>query len=228
MTALSGLSSMVRGDELANVLAKIRRLIPAGRAKDIEMKANQICIDLSPWSGTVQPYLQMIKAALEDHKLLSFAYIAHHGNQTARTVEPYQLVLKSGHWYFYGYCYARSDFRLFRLSRMSNLQMTEEIFTPREYQKPRLDFDDVLETMQTKIKLRVHKSVMDRVLDFCTYEDFSPDGDWHFIVDFPFIDNEYHYDILLSFGDKCECLKPLSVREKLKRAIRDMAAIYEA
>ena len=106
--------------------------------------------------------------------------------------------------------------------------MTEEIFTPREYQKPRLDFDDVLETMQTKIKLRVHKSVMDRVLDFCTYEDFSPDGDWHFIVDFPFIDNEYHYDILLSFGDKCECLKPLSVREKLKRAIRDMAAIYEA
>ena len=146
MTALSGLSSMVRGDELANVLAKIRRLIPTGRAKEIEMKANQIRIDLSPWSGTVQPYLQMIKSALEDYKLLSFAYIAHHGNQTARTVEPYQLVLKSGHWYFYGYCYTRSDYRLFRLSRMSDLQVKPESFVPRDIQKPILDFEKIQES----------------------------------------------------------------------------------
>ena len=61
-----------------------------------------------------------------------------------------------------------------------------------------------------------------------TYEDFTPDGDEHYIVSFPFIENEYHYDILLSFGDKCECLEPLHIRTEMQRRIQDMAAIYES
>ena len=229
LMGLSGLSNMIRGDELVNALAKVKSFIPADRAKDIELKANQIYIDLSPWMGNrnIQPYLEVIKTALQESKLLSFEYVAHHGDKTTRTVEPYQLVLKSSHWYWQGYCHKRNDFRLFRLSRMSNLKMQEETFTPRDYQKPMLDFADIFETMQTRIKIRIHKSVMDRVLDYCAYEDFSPDGEDHYIVDFPFIENEYYYDILLSFGDKCECLEPPHIRTEMKRKIHDIAALYE-
>ncbi|MDE6924597.1 MAG: YafY family transcriptional regulator [Acetatifactor sp.] len=228
LMGLSSLSDMVRGDELVNALAKIKSFIPADRAKDIEIKANQICIDLSLWSGNqnIQPYMQMIKAALEDHKLLCFEYIAHHGNRTVRTVEPYQLVLKSSHWYFYGYCRSRNDYRLFRLSRMSDLQMGQETFVPRNYPKPILDFEKIMETMQTEIKIRIHRSVQDRVLEFCTYDHFVPDGDAHYIVNFPFVENEYYYDILLGFGDKCECLEPSHIRAKMKQRIHDMAAVY--
>lgn len=230
LMGLSSLSNMVRGDELVHALAKVKSFIPADRAKDIELKVNQINIDLSPWTvnRNIQPYLKIIKVALQESKLLSFEYVAHHGNKTARTAEPYQLVLKSSHWYLQGYCHKRKDFRLFRLSRMSNLQIQEETFTPRDYQKPQLYFADILETMQTKIKIRIHKSVMDRVLDFCTYENFLPDGDAHYIVSFPFIENEYYYDILFSFGDKCECLEPLHVRAEMKRRIHDIAALYES
>lgn len=110
---------------------------------------------------------------------------------------------------------------------MADLQMQEEAFVPRDYQKPVLDFAEMLETMQTKIKIRIHQSVMDRVLDYCSYEDFSPDGDDHYLVSFPFIENEYHYDILLSFGDKCECLEPLHIRMEMKRRIHDIASLYE-
>ena len=88
-----------------------------------------------------------------------------------------------------------------------------------------MDFADILETMQTSIKIRIHKSVMDRMLDYCAYENFSPDGDEHFIVDFPFLENEYYYDILLSFGNKCECLEP-HIRKKIKRKIQEIAALY--
>ncbi|MVB11428.1 WYL domain protein [Caprobacter fermentans] len=229
LMGLSSLSGMIRGDELVHALAKVKSFIPADRAKDIELKVNQINIDLSPWMGNrnIQPYLEIIKTALQESKLLSFEYIAHHGNRTARTVEPYQLVLKSSHWYLQGYCHKRNDFRLFRLSRMSNLQMQEKTFALRDYQKPTLDFTDILETMQTKIKIRIHKSVMDRVLDFCSYEDFSSDGDEYYIVSFPFIEKEYYYDILLSFGDKCECLEPLHIRAEMKRRIHDIASLYE-
>lgn len=229
LMGLSGLSGMMRGEELVNALAKVKSFIPADRAKDIELKANQICIDLSPWMGNrnIQPYLEIIKTALQESRLLTFEYADRHGNKTSRTVEPYQLVLKSSHWYLQGYCHIRNDYRLFKLSRMSGLQIQADTFTPRDYQKPILDFEDVLETMQTKIKIRIHKSVMDQVLDFCSYEDFSPDGDEYYRVNFPFIENDYCYNILFSFGDKCECLEPLHIRTEMKRRVHDIAALYE-
>ena len=228
LMGLSSLSNMVRGDELVNALAKVKSFIPAEKVKDMEIKTNQICIDLSPWTGNqnIQPYLETIKTALQNCKLLSFEYTAHHGNKTVRTVEPYQLVLKSSHWYFYGYCYNRNDYRLFKLSRMSGLQIEEKIFVPRDFQRPILDFEKIIETMQTEIKIRICKSVLDRVLEFCTYDHFLSDGNEHYIVNFPFIENEYYYDILLSFGDKCECLEPLHVRAKMKQKIQDMVTIY--
>ncbi len=230
LMGLSSLSSMIRGDELVNALAKVKSFIPEGRAKDIEFKSNQIYIDLSPWMGNrnIQRYLENIKTALQESKLLSFEYADRFGNKTARTAEPYQLVLKGSHWYWQGYCHIRNDFRLFKLSRTSNLQIREESFTPRDYQKPQLDVTDILATMQIYIKIRIHKSVMDRVLDYCAYEHFSPDGDEHYIVSFPFIENEYYYNILFSFGDKCECLEPLHIRTEMKRRIHDIAAIYES
>ncbi len=229
LMGLSSLSNMIRGDELVNALAKVKSFIPADKAKDIELRTNQVYIDLSPWIGNrnIQPYLEIVKTALQESKLLSFEYANRYGNKTARTAEPYQLVLKSSYWYFQGYCLVRNDYRLFRLSRISNLQIQEGTFTPRDYQKPQLDFDDILETMQTKIKIRIHKSVMDRVLDYCFYEHFTPDGDEYYIVSFPFIENDYYYNILFGFGDKCECLEPLHIRSEIKRRIHDMATIYE-
>jgi len=178
-------------------------------------------------SMNIQAYLEIIKTALQKSKLLSFEYADRYENKTVRTAEAYQLVLKGSQWYLQGFCLKRNDFRLFRLSRMSNLQIQEEFFIPRDYQKPQLDFADILETMQSKIKIRIHKSVKDRVLDYCTYEHFSPDGDEHYIVSFPFIENEYYYNILFSFGNKCECLEPLHIRTEMKRRIHDIAAIYE-
>ncbi len=229
LTGLTGLSGMIRGNELANALAKVKSFIPADKVKEIEIKANQIHIDLSPWIGNrnIRPYLEMIKLALHESKLLSFEYADRYGNKTSRTAEPYQLVLKSNHWYFQGYCRNRNDYRLFRLSRITDLQIQNEVFTPRDYQKPQLDFTDILETMQTKIKIRIHKSVADRVLDYCDYENFLPDGDDCYIVSFPFIEKDYYYNILLSLGNKCECLEPPDIRSEMKRRIYEIAALYE-
>lgn len=229
LMGLSSLSDMIRGNELINALAKVKSFIPADKVHDIELKTNQICIDLSTWIGNqnTQVYLDIIKTALQDCRLVSFEYIAHHGKKTMRTVEPYQLVLKGGHWYFQGYCRMRNDFRLFRLSRISNLQMEKENFILRDFQKPILDFEETLQSMQAPIKIRIHRSILDRVLDYCTYEHFFPDGGDYYIVDFPFIENDYYYDILLGFGGKCECLEPLKIRDEMKRRIQGIAAIYE-
>ena len=229
LTGLSGLSGMMRGNELAGALAKVRSFIPADRAKDVERRAGQVHIDLSPWMGrkNVQPDLETIQTALRENRLLSFDYADRRGGRTARTAEPYQLVLKGGQWYWQGYCRTRNDFRLFKLSRITHLEMRAETFTPREHPNPQLDISDLLAAQQTEIKLRIHKSVLDRVLDVCSMDRLTTDGPEHYLVSFPFIENGYHYDMLLSFGDKCECLEPPHIRAEMKRRIRELAALYE-
>jgi predicted DNA-binding transcriptional regulator YafY len=229
LTGLSGLSEMMQSDELANALAKIKSFIPTEQAKAIELKTSQIHIDLSSWMGNknIQSNLEIVNKALQEYKLFSFIYLDRYGNKTERTIEPYQLILKGNHWYVQGYCYQRTDFRLFKLSRLSSPQIQEVSFTPREYQKPQLNFTDRLATMQIELKIRIHKSIMDRVLDFCPYENFFPDGEEHYIVSFPFIENNFYYDILLSFGNKCECIEPEHIRTELKRRIHSIANIYE-
>ena len=228
LMGLSNISGMVRGSEVANALAKVKSFIPSEKAKSIELKASQIYIDLTPWEGnaSVKNALEIIKKALQENRLLIFTYIDGHGSKTSRTVEPYQLVFKSRAWYVQTFCRLKNDYRLFRLSRMSELKMLEETFTPREYQKPFFDFEETARSLQTDIKIRIHKSVLDRILDFCPYERLSQDGEDYYLADYPFFDSDYYYDMLLSLGDKCEILEPAHVREKLKQKIKNLAEIY--
>lgn len=122
---LSGLSGLAQGDEVVHALAKVKRLIPADSANAIARNPNQISISSSPWisPSDTQPDWERIKTALQESRLLTFSHVAHRGIKTTRTAKPYQLLLKSGHWYLQGYCHSRKAFRLFRLSRMSNLQI---------------------------------------------------------------------------------------------------------
>lgn len=230
LMGLSNISGMVRGSEVANALAKVKSFIPSEKAKSIELKASQIYIDLTPWEGnaSVKNALEIIKKALQENRLLIFTYIDGHGSKTSRTVEPYQLVFKSRAWYVQTFCRLKNDYRLFRLSRMSDLKILEETFTPREYQKPFLDFEETARSLQTDIKIRIHKSVLDRILDFCPYERLSQDGEDYYLADYPFFDSDYYYDMLLSLGDKCEILEPAHVREKLKQKIKNLAKVYRA
>ncbi len=229
LMGLSSLSTMIRGDELVGAFAKVRSFIPAERAKQIELRANQIYIDLRPWLGNrnIEPYLETIKSAMQEQRLLSFDYLDRAGNRIPRVAEPYQLVLKGNHWYWQGFCRLRNDFRLFKLSRMSDLKQLEETFAPREHPKPQLDATDLMAKIQTQIKLRIHQSILERVLDYCNVEDISPDGEEHYIVHYPLVENDYYYGILLSFGDRCECLSPERIRAEMKRRAHAIAALYD-
>lgn len=229
LMGLTSLSTIIHGDDLANALAKVQNFIPANQAKSIQLTANQIHIDLTPWLGntTTQPYLKTIQTAIQQNRLLSFEYIDRHANPTTRTAEPYQLILKGAQWYWQAYCCTRQAYRLFRLSRTLNLHMQQETFTPRHYPKPQLDYPPTKKPTQTTIKLRIHTSIMDRLLDLCPYTHFTPDGQEHYLVDFPFIESDYHYQTLLSFADKCECLAPPKIRSELKRRIQATATLYK-
>lgn len=228
LTGLSNLAPIVNDQEVQHALAKIKNLIPVDTAKEIELKTNQLAIDLSPWMANkdIENGIKKMKQALKDSKRLSFKYIDVHGNETFRIAEPYQLIMKGSSWYWQGFCLMRNDFRLFKLSRTINLQTLEQTFKPREYPNPILDYNDSWETIQNKIKIRIHHSIMERVLDFCSYELFTKEDEQHYTVWIPFLENDYYYELLLSFGAKCECLEPSHVRLEMQQRIQELARLY--
>lgn len=225
---LSSLSSLMRKENLIHAFAKVNSFIPPEQAEMIREKTEQFCFDWSPWSGSIhiQPIFETIRYALDAKILLSFDYISTKSKASSRIAEPYQLVLKGNHWYLYAFCRERQDYRLFRLARMRNLTAIQESYTPRDFPKPQLEFEKILSSIQTDIQLRIHPSILDRILEYCSFDRISPEGDG-FLVRFPFVENDYYYDMLLGFGTRCECLGPEKVRNEIKRRINRLVDIYE-
>ncbi|OAB44698.1 helix-turn-helix transcriptional regulator [Paenibacillus glacialis] len=229
LMGLGSISSMLTSEEMVHTLAKVKSLIPAEQASDIEFKSNQIAIDIKPWMGNEnqQLFLDVIKISFQKQNLLSFLYSDRKGNISSRKIEPYKLVLKENHWYVQGFCLEKQDFRLFKLFRISNLIMLDEIFIPRKLPTTISEFTDVMTKKQTEIKLLIHESILDWVQHYCSSEHIIPYGDNQFIVHFPFIVDDFGYSLLFSFGDKCECLEPLEVRTEMIRRVRNMKKLYE-
>lgn len=228
LMGIGSFSTMMTGDEIVNTLAKVRSFIPADRRKEIELKMNQISIDLTPWMGNenIRSCMETIKMSLQNLRLVSFNYLDRNNNISTRRIEPHQLLLKGNHWYVLGYCMEKQDFRLFKLSRISNLNTLEDTFVPREFHKPLSEFTDTMSQRQQDILLRIHKSIMDRALEYCSYDHFTQDSSDFYFVKFPFIDDEYGYSIILSLGDKCECLAPENIRAEIRRRVLQLSAMY--
>lgn len=228
LMGLGSISSTLSSEEIVNTLAKVKGLIPKEQIRDIELKSSQITIDLTSWIGnkSLQPNLEKIKIAMNENKILYFKYLDRNSKESSRKAEPYRLVLKDANWYLQGYCISKEDFRIFKLSRISELEVLEDTFVPREFQAKQLGAWDYIEKNIIKIKLLVDKSLREQMLERCGEENIESYGDNKLIVNFPFIEDEFGYNMLLGFGDKCECLEPVNVREEVIRRIKNMLNVY--
>ncbi|CAN5596526.1 YafY family protein [soil metagenome] len=71
------------------------------------------------WGDDIrQPALSSIYEAQLNHTPISFEYQGASGERARRTLEPYGLVNRRGHWYVVGNDIDRSDIRAFRISRI--------------------------------------------------------------------------------------------------------------
>lgn len=229
LRGLESVSSVLSRQEIINTFVKVQSLIPNDSVNEIELKKNQILIDLQPWKGNakLQNYLNVINEAMENQRVVAFEYYDRVGKQSERTVEPYRLMLKVNSWYVQGYCLDKEAFRMFKLTRMTNLQILKESFTTREVPPILSEFTDKMSKKQIVVKLLIHESVRDKVMEYCGIENVIPDKEHYYIALLPFIQDDAGFNLILSFGDKCECLEPLEVREELIRRIYNLSEIYK-
>lgn len=229
LVGLGSISSTLTNEDISKTLAKVKGLIPRSQVDEIEFKLNQISIDLTPWRSNknLQLNLEYIKIALNDSKVISFKYIDGSGRKSCRVVEPYRLVLKHVNWYLQGYCTNKKDYRMFKLTRIYNLKVLDETFLRREFNTEIFNSLRWIEDRIITIKLLVDESLKDKMLEHCGEENVKKYGEGKLLVDFPFVEDDLGYGLLLSYGDKCKCIEPVKVKEELVRRVRSLLNIYK-
>ncbi|MDR2202592.1 MAG: YafY family transcriptional regulator [Clostridiales bacterium] len=136
-------------DSLNDALIQKIGALGAGRTDGAMKSLGFFVIDAGPWSNAHDGHRAKIDAvsrAVTERKSLSISYTDRFEASTERTVDPYNLVLKEGVWYMYAFCRSRKSYRLFKLSRISGLVVTENEFLPRSdadvYEKISGQFDN--------------------------------------------------------------------------------------
>lgn len=133
LTALQGTQSVYNDKDVANAIVKIKGLFTEEELHVIEDKNRQIIVDHTPWFGmeTLTADIEELIAAITNKKLLNIMYTNYSGELSERQIEPYRLFLKSANWYLIAFCLSKQEFRVFKISRISRLEVMGKIFESR-------------------------------------------------------------------------------------------------
>ena len=207
LTALYSLSN-INPDKTGQVLSKLSTLFnkPA---------ANWLKVDFSDWSWT--SYFDDFKDAILNQQIAEFDYYNRHGEKTFRRIEPTQLWFKSRAWYIKGFCLVKQASRLYKLSRVKNLVVTNEHFTERNS----LDMpdDSNQQEQHVTLKLRIAPEMVFRAYDEFDESMLEKQPDGSLIVTVTWPEDNWVYGFILSFGEYLEVIEP----EYIHKIIKDKA-----
>ena len=220
---LAGLRSLdsVSG---SSYYSQLMEKIQAGSSELVSGKES-VLIDLSSWyKATLAPKISMIQDAIESRHLIKFKYFAPSG-ESVRTIEPYYVVFKWTSWYVYGWCLKRKDYRLFKLNRMDNVQLTDKKFECRNVPLPDMSAE-LLYPRNIKVKALFDADMKWRLVEEFGMECYSEKKDGKLLFEEYYSDMDNLVSWMLTFGDKVEVLEPEEVRERLKATADNMIKVY--
>ena len=194
----------------------------------VEKDTDWLEVDFAPWSpegSSVRQVFGTLRDCILQKKQVIFDYYSGDGRMEKRTVHPWKLIYKGQAWYLQGWCTTRKAERFFKLTRMQNLDMTgrnaniTHITTPQkipEY-KPKL----------LTIKAKVYPQKISYLLDTFICSEVIPHKDGSITVTFTVPEQDWIYELLLSFGPNMKIISPKQVKEKILQITKDVQKIYK-
>ena len=184
-----------------------------------------VTIDLASWYGPLlAPLLAELKDACARRRVAQFTYCAP-GGESARTVEPCRLVFRWSSWYLWAWCRKREDFRLFKLNRMRDLSIREEIFPKRDappVPPVRQTFPDAVEAA-----VRFAPVAKWRLGDDYGWQSFRMEPDGSMLFRRGFSSGEALIQWVLTFGELAELLEPPELRREMAELIEKLRSKYD-
>ncbi|MNH85567.1 HTH domain protein [compost metagenome] len=223
ITVLRSLSSVFEDERVKGTIERLQTIGP-------EYQTPSLSVDLET-HRTETDALPHLRTAIMERNVIRFDYINAKNERTTRDMEPLRLHFKYSNWYIYGYCRTRRDYREFRLSRMMNLFLTQDIFHPHHEipQEAGVSYAAWQDQVE-EVVIRVGPEALAEVMDQFHQVDkqFDPDGSMTMRIPvYRPLEARWLWSILLSFGCGAEVLEPSALRGILKEQLKNTLKLYE-
>lgn len=198
----------------------------AAGSSEILTNNDHILIDLSSQQKSdLSPKVGLIQDAIEQCCQIEFDYHSPKG-ETMRKAEPYFLVFHWSSWYVWGYCLEKEDFRLFKLSRMTNLIKTQASFPPRQVPVPDLSSGKIFPTT-IPVEVLFQPEMKWRLIEEFGPNSFTTLADGRCQVQFKAFDKHSLFSWILGFGNQAELVQPPELRAELGVIAEEISKKYQ-
>jgi predicted DNA-binding transcriptional regulator YafY len=231
IAAVKGIGTAVDDAAFASLHEKVKTLLHQSDKHQEGIAGERLVFDLNPWGQgpEARQKVNLLKRAIDETQMVQFSYVNMNGSESERMAEPYALLLKANVWYLQAYCLLREQFRVFRLSRVQQLQMLSDPFERR--QVPSLDgyaWDaEWTKNADTEATLLFRPQARYRVGDSFHSDQVTVLGDGSLRVEGKFTVDEWFYGMLLSHGDAVKVEHPAYIAEQVMQRAKNIISRYE-
>lgn len=190
---------------------------------------NWIDVDFSQWGSNAseKEKFNIIKTAILSTKMVIFDYFSSYGEKTLRTVEPLKLVFKGQGWYLYGFCRFKNEFRIFKITRIRNMNLLDEGFKRDIPIDIWSEGDKLYKNKMITLILKIDERMAYRLYDEFDQENIIKNSDRSFTATATFPEGDWIYGYVMSYGEYAEVIEPKDIREIVKRKFEEGLKKYK-
>ncbi|WP_212667827.1 WYL domain-containing protein [Virgibacillus pantothenticus] len=156
-----------------------------------------------------------------DNKIVSFQYINLNSKTRIVHSNMIHVFYKWYSWYAFGYDLMKDDYRMFKIARMKNLEISEKYFV-NNYDVAKLlkDYEQKREEDSIYVTIEYLKEVKTLVNEYFEGDVIDVLGTSK-IKRVVIKENDFMmFSIILGFGEKIKVLSPLSYQQRMKEHVK--------
>lgn len=183
-------------------------------------------VDFSKWgnNGTDNAKFELLKSAIIHQRCVKITYANSYGRISERIVQPLKMSYKSMSWYLKAYCTEKQDYRIFKLTRMIELEVLSDTFCKKTFP----ELDKMAGQVYSTIVLRFAKEISYRVYDEFDNTQISTDENGDLIVSVEMPEDEWLIGYLLSFGTQVDIVEPLYLKAIVAKQAKEIYEKYKS
>lgn len=226
---LKGISIGVGEQEISVLLDKVGALVAKSEHTTLNELNNQFVIDANPWcTSRDKDKLHSIRNAIRQRSLLRFVYTDSQSRLSSRTVEPMTIVMKGFSWYMHAFCLLRQEFRIFRLSRMKEIEILPESFIRRPEPVMTLSYGQAEQgsSHYVNLILQLQPEARAQAEDYFGAEQIVTQPDGTLLINSRQPEGSWLYPMLLSYGASLRIIEPTHIANIVKEKAQQIVALY--
>lgn len=183
---------------------------------------NWLEVDFSRWGNKVtdNEKFELLKSAIIQQKCIKITYANSYGEMYERIIQPLKMAYKSKSWYLKAYCTQKQEYRIFKLTRIIDLEVLADSFSKRSFPES----DEEPAQYYHTIVLRFPQNMAYRVYDEFDNTQINQQKNGDLVVSANMPEDDWLIGYLLSFGTEIEIIEPAYLKNVIAQKAKK---IYE-